>query len=107
MYHKLYNKPRMVETLARLEDTTREEGTSKVNLVYRWVMYNSALEQGKGDGLVIGASSFPQLEQTLDRVQEGPLSEEALKKIDEIWELVKNEAPFDNYHGKMNPPIIT
>lgn len=27
---------------------------------------------------------------------------EAMDRIDQIWELVKDDAPFDNYHGKMD-----
>ena len=101
MYHSLYNKPRMIEVLSKWEEAAKMEGTTKANLAYRWVIYNSALGEGKGDGLVIGASSVEQLEQTLEGVEEGRLSEEAVQRIDDIWEMVKDVAPFDNYHGEM------
>lgn len=99
MYHSLYSKPRMIAALEKWEEVAEMEGISRASLAYRWVA--EALDGGKGDALVIGASSVEQLEQTLDALEEGPLSNEALEMIDGIWELVKADAPFDNYHGNI------
>jgi aflatoxin B1 aldehyde reductase len=74
----------MMEALSKWEEAAKTERTTKADLAYRWVMYNSALEGGKGDALVIGASSLEQLEQTLEGVDKGGIYEEAVQRIDEI-----------------------
>lgn len=51
-----------------------------------------------GDAIIIGASSFDQLKETLAAVSAGPLSSTAVKKIDEVWQTIEHEAPLDNYH---------
>lgn len=50
------------------------------------------------DGIIIGASKIVQLEQSLDAIKAGPLSSDAVKRIDEIWTKVEKDAPLDNYH---------
>ncbi len=72
---------------------------SKAALAYRWVAYNSALSGGYGDGMIIGATKPEQLDQTLESIQAGPLPDAAVRRIDKVWEMVKDEAPVDNYHG--------
>lgn len=75
-----------------------EVGCSRAELAYRWVAYHSALKADLGDGVIVGASSIKQLEGTLEGLQHGPLPNEAAKKINELWEDVKGEAPVDNFH---------
>jgi aflatoxin B1 aldehyde reductase len=71
------------------------EDTTKADLAYRWVKYNSPLKPEYGDGIIIGATSLEQLEQTLAGIGKGPVSEEAAREIEEIWEGVKSEAVLD------------
>jgi aflatoxin B1 aldehyde reductase len=72
---------------------------SKAELAYRWVAYHSAL-QGDEDGVIFGASSLNQVEQTAQGLKKGKLSEEAVNGIERIWESVKKVAPIDNFQGK-------
>lgn len=46
----------------------------------------------------IGATRGSQLEETLRAIEDGPLDESIAKRVDKVWELVKDEAPIDNYH---------
>ena len=84
LYLGFYNTPRQVQALA-----------------YRWVTYNSILKPEHGDGIIIGASAVQQLDETLKSLEQGPLPESVVTKIDRIWELVKDEAHVDTYHGKL------
>ncbi|PTB63674.1 Aldo/keto reductase [Trichoderma citrinoviride] len=97
MYHKLYNRPKLLEALDIWEKTAAEAGIPKAEMAYRWAAYHSALKEQFGDAIVLGASKISQLEQTVAGLQNGPLPEEVVKKIDDIWELVKDEAPRDNF----------
>lgn len=76
-----------------------QEGTTKADLAYRWVRYNSPLKPECGDAIIIGATSLEQLEQTLAGIDKGPVSEAAASAIDEIWEGVKSEAILDLVNG--------
>lgn len=100
-YLVYYNTPRQVQALAKWQEIAEEAGTSKAALAYRWVTYNSILKPEHGDGIILGASKVHQLEETLNSLDQGPLPESVVTKINHIWELVKDEAHVDNYHGKL------
>jgi aflatoxin B1 aldehyde reductase len=94
-YNKRFNKPCFLEALEKWAAVAEREDTTKADLAYRWVKYNSPLKQEYGDGIIIGATSLEQLEQTLAGIGKGPVSEEAAREIEEIWEGVKSEAVLD------------
>lgn len=96
MYWDLYARPSYLEALAEWEDIAKEANISRSDLAYRWVCYNSPLSREKGDAIIVGASSVQQLEQNLVGLAKGPLSEETARRIDEIWDKIKHEAPLDN-----------
>ena len=81
------------------EAIAKEAGISKAALAYRFVTYHSILSPEHGDGIIIGASSTQQLEQTLKSIEDGPLDPAIAKKVDEIWEHVKDEAPTGNHEA--------
>lgn len=63
----------------------------------RWVHHHSALNIGNGgrDGILIGVSSFSQLEANLRDVQKGPLPEEVVEALDQAWLITKaTSAPY-------------
>lgn len=101
IYHKLYVKAAYLAGLEQWEKIANEEGISKVEMAYRWVVYNSALKPEYGDGIVIGSSSLQQLEQTLLSCDKGPLSEKATIGIQKIWDSVQHEAGVDNFQAVM------
>lgn len=98
MYAGMYSKPAYLEALEQWDAIAKEEGTSKADLAYRWVRYNSPLSPEHGDCIIVGASSMEQLKQTLEGTNAGPLSKNAVQKIDEVWKTIEHEAPLDNYH---------
>lgn len=98
MYTEMYAKPAYLSALEQWESIAKDEKCSRADLAYRWVKYNSPLDQEHGDAIIIGASKIEQLKETLKSINAGPLSESAVKRIDEVWETIKHEAPLDNYH---------
>jgi len=98
MYSTMYAKPSYLEALAQWEKIASDEGCSRADLAYRWVRYNSPLKVEQGDAIIIGASRLEQLKETLDSINGGPLSDNAVKRIDEMWKTIEHEAPLDNYH---------
>ena len=99
IYHKIYNKPSMLEALKQWEAISKQSGIAKAALAYRWVAFNSQLAAKCGDGIIIGASRLAQLEETLKWLEDGPLDSNVTQQIDKVWDAVKHEASFDNYAG--------
>lgn len=98
MYSTMYAKPAYIKALEQWEAIAKEENVSRAELAYRWVRYSSPLTAAQGDAIIIGASRVEQLQDTLGWINNGPISEVAVKKIDELWETIKHEAPLDNYN---------
>lgn len=83
--------PKFLEALAKWNAIAYSEGVSGAELAYRWIAYHSALDRDYGDALIIGTSSPEQLEDTLNGIEKGPLSDTACAGIYEIWEGVDDE----------------
>ncbi|KAK4695091.1 aflatoxin B1 aldehyde reductase, partial [Lecanoromycetidae sp. Uapishka_2] len=98
LYHDRYSRPSLLDALSEWESIANDAGVSKSALAYRWVSYNSMLKLENGDGIIIGASRHGQLEETLRSIEDGPLDAKIVKRIDGVWDMVKDEAPTDNYH---------
>lgn len=97
VYKRIYVRPTIVKALEKWAVIAEAENTTQADLAYRWVVYNSPLKAEFGDGVIIGASSLKQVEQTLTGIGKGKLSNSAAKAIDAIWEDIKHEAPLDNF----------
>lgn len=95
MYPKLYGKESMYQALDAWAEIAKTAGISKAALAYRWVTYHSALRKKNGDGIVIGASTIEQLEETLMAIEVGPLDAETAERASDVWEMVRGEAPRD------------
>jgi len=99
MYSTMYNKESLLTALDEWGVIAKEAGVSKAALAYRWIVWHSELQAEKGDGVIVGASRKEQLEETLAAVEEGPLKEDTVKKVEAIWEKVKADAPRDNWNS--------
>lgn len=98
MYRKLYVKPALLEGLGKWEELAKNEGVPQAELAYRWIYYHSALKPKEhGDFVIVGASKIEQISQTLDGLKRGPLKPEVVQEIDEVWNIVKDEAIVDNF----------
>lgn len=98
LYNHLYNKPHLVAALDTWGDAADKANCSRAALAYRWVKYHSCIDAAQGDCIIMGASTVDQVRETLECLNDGPLPSAVVQMIDGIWETVKDEAPFDNYH---------
>ncbi|KAJ5327424.1 Aldo/keto reductase subgroup [Penicillium brevicompactum] len=99
LYDSLYNKPRMLESLKLWGTISQKSEIPKAELAYRWVVYHSALKGELRDGLVFGSRNLEQLKQTLDGIDNGPLSADVVSQIEDVWKLVEADAPLDNWNS--------
>ncbi|KAJ7361062.1 aldehyde reductase [Mycena albidolilacea] len=98
IYGGLYNKPSYYTALDLWEEVAKEAGTSRAELAYRWVAFDSVLDPKYGDAVIFGASKHSQISETLAWLKRGSVGEVAKAKIDEIWKVIEHEAPLDNYN---------
>jgi aflatoxin B1 aldehyde reductase len=98
MYRRLYGRPAYLEALTQWAKVAEEEGVSGAELAYRWVSFHTPLSSERGDAIIFGASSLQQVKQTTAYIQSKPLSDKAVKGIEEVWKKIEHEAPLDNYH---------
>ena len=98
MYISMYSKPPYLKALDEWNDIAKEVGCSPGEMANRWVSYNSPLSRERGDAIIIGGRNLETIEGTLKGLENGPLPQTAVKRIDAMWETIKHEAPLDNYN---------
>ncbi|KAJ9608851.1 hypothetical protein H2200_006622 [Cladophialophora chaetospira] len=97
MYDQMYLKDSYLNVLAKWEEIAEEQGCSRAELAYRWVISHSALKADYGDRIIVGASKFEQIEPTLQGLGKGPLKQTVVKRIDALWDTLRHEAPLDAF----------
>jgi aflatoxin B1 aldehyde reductase len=95
MYSTLYSKPTFFAALDKWDKIASDAGVKKVELAYRWITYHSALKGDLGDGVIFGAS-LAQLDETVAAIKAGPLADDIVARIDELWPSIKGDALVDN-----------
>lgn len=96
LYRDTYVNEKMLRVLdvwgevadAQGRDEGREGQVSRAEIAYRWVVWHAGLDSGKGDGVIVGARDTKQLDETLGFVEKGKLSEEVVRRIEEIAAMV-------------------
>lgn len=96
LFRDLYLKPSYMNLLRELGSLSETSNVSRSGLAHRWVRYHSALSPELGDGVLIGAVTAEQLEQTVAELEKGPLPDWVVKRIDELWEGVRDDSPVSN-----------
>lgn len=84
--------------LRRWNKISEEYKISQLSMAYRWMMYHSFLTPEKGDGMVIRASGAWQVNEIMEGLKEGPLPEEVLRAVNELWPAVENLCILDYYY---------
>ncbi|KAI0101724.1 aflatoxin B1 aldehyde reductase member 2 [Nemania sp. FL0031] len=100
-YRARYLKDSTFRALQTIERAiAKHPGLTMIDTALRWTVHHSALrvKNGGGDGVIIGISSYEQLDANLDSLEKGPLPEDVVKALDEAWLICKAEAP-NYWHG--------
>jgi aflatoxin B1 aldehyde reductase len=97
MYRERYFKDGTFEALKLIEPVVQKHNLTLLETALRWCVHHSLLKikNGGGDGIIIGVSSFSQLEGNLRDLEKGPLPEEVVNVLGEAWETaVKTKSPL-------------
>ena len=95
MYRARYFKDATFDALRLIEPVAKKHSLTLIEIALRWCTHHSALKMQNGgrDGIIIGVSSFEQLEGNLKDLEKGPLPEEVIKVLDEAWLIAKPTTP--------------
>ncbi|KAI1336659.1 aldo/keto reductase [Xylariaceae sp. FL0016] len=101
LYRNRYLKDSTFRALRTIEQALeKHSGLTMIETALRWTVHHSKLrvKGGGTDGILIGVSSYEQLESNLDNLEKGPLPEDVVAALDEAWMITKAEAP-NYWHG--------
>ncbi|KAM5343995.1 hypothetical protein ACJ41O_012532 [Fusarium nematophilum] len=96
MYMERYFKQSTLDALAIIEPVAKKHGIPLIEVGLRWCVHHSKLQtpaKGGNDGIIIGISSYPQLEQNVEACEQGPLPDEVVEALDKAWERTRGDAP--------------
>jgi aflatoxin B1 aldehyde reductase len=95
MYRQRYFKDATFDALRLIEPVAQKHKLTLLEIALRWCTHHSALkiQNGGRDGVIIGVSSFGQLESNLKDLEKGPLPDDVLKTLDEAWLVAKPTTP--------------
>ncbi|KAL8698855.1 MAG: hypothetical protein Q9201_006344 [Fulgogasparrea decipioides] len=102
LYRQRYFKNATFDALRLIEETAKKHDLTLLEIALRWCTHHSALKmQNAGrDGVIIGVSSFSQLESNLKDLEKGPLPDEVVKTLDDAWLITKATTP-NYWHGDL------
>ena len=94
-YRQRYFKDATFDALRLIEPVAQKHNLTLLEVALRWCTHHSALRvlHGGQDGVIVGVSSFTQLESNLKDLEKGPLPEEVVKVLDEAWLITKPTSP--------------
>jgi aryl-alcohol dehydrogenase-like predicted oxidoreductase len=95
LYSEQYNNEAFLQALNDWGAVAEQEGVTRADLAHRWMVHHSALKADLGDGILLGGR-FSQLEEMLDGIKRGPLSETAVEKIQGLWERLRPSVKYEN-----------
>ena len=87
MYRKRYFKDSTFEALQTIEPVAQKHNLTLLEIALRWCVHHSQLKVKNGghDGIIIGVSSLSQLEGNLRDLEKGPLPDDVVATLDDIW----------------------
>lgn len=96
VHRNLFFKPSYLTMLEEYGELAEESGVGRLGLALRWVRWHGVLRGELGDEMLLGASKGGQLKEVLEEAEKGPLEEWVVGRLDELWEMVREDAPIDN-----------
>ena len=80
---------------------------SGYELSVRWVLHHGHIDASKGDAVNISASRPEQLEDTLQICERGPLPQNVVDEVSDVWRKFKESAPsYSPWVGVDGKPLI-
>ncbi|KAG2411609.1 hypothetical protein HFD88_009165 [Aspergillus terreus] len=81
------------DALEAIHAVAEKHGLRDGEVALRWLKHHSFLREELGDAIIVGASSVKHLEANLVDLEQGPLPDEVVQVLEEVWPSVKGVAP--------------
>ncbi|KAM5356756.1 hypothetical protein ACJ41O_003402 [Fusarium nematophilum] len=94
IYAQLYLKQSIIDATGKAVQVAAKHGIGGHAAALRWTAYHGVLSKDYGDGVIIGASSAEQLESNLDMIEQGPLPEDVVVALEELYKEVGDQVPY-------------
>jgi len=91
MYQDRYWHERTFEAIEAISAVARDSGRSMLELAFAWLLHHSS-----SDVVILGASSIEQLQQNLDACSAGPVPQDFVARLDQIWQQFRGPVPLYN-----------
>ena len=91
VYLERFWRPEYFEAVEKLKPIAQKAGTTLVGLALRWLTQQQAV-----DSIIIGASTFEQLEENLLAAEGSALDSEVIEACDQVWQDLRGPAPKYN-----------
>ncbi|KAF9157166.1 hypothetical protein BGX21_008598 [Mortierella sp. AD011] len=105
LFRERYWNQLTFEGIEILEKAAAENHITLLEATLRWMRHHSGLEAK--DGIIIGASSLKNLEESLSDLDKGPLDESMIQAFDDAWEKVKPSSQYYVRPAAARYPIST
>jgi 1-deoxyxylulose-5-phosphate synthase len=91
LYQDRYWNEQYFQSVEQLRKIAKSAERSLVSLALNWLLHHTTI-----DVIILGASRLEQLNENLSTVDDGPLSDDVLKKCDEVWQNLRGPLPVYN-----------
>ncbi|CRG87784.1 hypothetical protein PISL3812_04805 [Talaromyces islandicus] len=88
-YRRRFWNDTIFDALDIIRESTTKHDLTEMEAALRWIVHHSQLDATRGDAVIIGASSLPQLEQNLADLDKGPLPSDVVEALDKAWRITK------------------
>ncbi|TLS21194.1 uncharacterized protein PpBr36_10638 [Pyricularia pennisetigena] len=96
IYADMYLKPSLLACSERVQDAAKRLGIPRGGheVALRWVIHHSCLDGARGDGIIVGGSTLEQARQNVEICKQGPLPQELVDLMEQVWAVARPIAPF-------------
>src|SRR6516165_734330 len=91
LYQDRYWHTQYFNAVERLGQISASAGRSLISLSLNWLLHHTA-----SDCVILGASKMEQLNENLAATEDGPLSDDAVKACDQVWQDLRGPLPVYN-----------
>ncbi|KAJ3300867.1 hypothetical protein HDU76_005997, partial [Blyttiomyces sp. JEL0837] len=89
-YRKRYWNKTYFDAVEMVKGVAEKHNLTMIAVAHRWMFHHSKIDQSKGDGVIIGASSVAHAEENLKDCEGGPLPQEIVDVLDSAYEMTKS-----------------
>lgn len=89
IFHSIYGKDQLLAAAKLVENAAVLVNISAHAAALRWTAHHSKLSSKHGDGIIIAASTIQQLIDNLDAIEAGPLPNELVAALEDVWKKVE------------------